>query len=690
MCSSAFAYDFSAVSPSGQTLYYTITNGEAQITSQNTSYPYYSTYPTGNLIIPESITNDGTTYSITSIFHRAFYDCNGLTSVIIPNSVTSIGIFAFHGCTGLTSITIPNSVASIGDGAFRGCRELASIVVEIGNTVYDSRNNSNAIIETSNNSLLYGCKNSTIPNSVTSISNWAFYDCSGLTTIIIPNSVTYIDEWAFGDCTDLTTITIPNSVTSIGRDAFYNCRSICVLSIPNSVTSIGSDAFYRVKNIVYSGSATGSPWGANCTSNDFVQEDIFIFKNAAKDYLIGCCGSAEGAVSIPSTVNTIGQYAFLECTEMTSIDIPNSVTTIGEAAFRGCAGLTSITIPPSVSYIGQSCFRDCSNLTTVYFNATECVMQPSGDYFSVFGYPCALNTLIIGDNVRIIPSYAFADCNNLASVSIGASVSSIGESAFAGCRLSSVVIPNTVTHIAKNAFYGNSSMTSLVLGNSVNTIGYEAFYNCRGLLEIHCNATVPPTLGSDVFKNVAPGIPVYVPCERIPLYSYNWSYFSNFIETPPFILNVSSSDIQMGSARVTESPTCSNPMAEVTAFANSGYRFDHWSNGSTYNPLSIAIVEDTELIANFVPDSGPNGIDDISSTDGMKVYTRGNTIVIDFSGQQAAGSKQSIIVCDVMGRVVKLAAGSGQQAAVEIPVTSAGVYMVKVGERPSRKVIVKP
>jgi len=225
----------------------------------------------------------------------------GCKNTIIPNSVTAIDGYAFYRCNGLTSITIPNSVTSIGDDAFSGCGGLISIVVEEGNAKYDSRNNCNAIIETSSNTLIIGCKNTTIPNSVTSIGKGAFSECSALTSITIPNCVTSIGDWAFYGCSGLTSVTIPNSVTSIGDSAFSGCSGLTSVVIPNSVTSIGERAFD------------------------------------------GCSGLT--SITIPNSVTSIGYYAFDGCSGLTSVVIPNSVTSIGNSAFVGCVNLKEIIIP---------------------------------------------------------------------------------------------------------------------------------------------------------------------------------------------------------------------------------------------------------------------------------------------------------------------------------------------------------
>ena len=256
LCSNvASAHDFEV-----DGIYYNITDATAK-TAEVASGPYSGAV---TVTVPSSVTCDGTTYSVTSIGYYAFNGrltsieipnsvtsiggwafayCTGLTSIEIPNSVTSIGHYACNDCKGLKSVTIPNSVTSIGRGVFAGCTGLESIIVDEGNTTYDSREDCNAIIETATKTLIIGCKNTIIPNSVTSIGEYAFYKCTGLTSITIPNSVTSIGRYAFEDCTGLTSIEIPNSVTSIGEGAFAFCTGLTSVTIGEGVTSIGEGAF---------------------------------------------------------------------------------------------------------------------------------------------------------------------------------------------------------------------------------------------------------------------------------------------------------------------------------------------------------------------------------------------------------------------------------------------------------------
>ena len=292
--------------------------------------------------------------SVTSIEYQTFYGCTGLTSVNIPTSVTSIKYEAFSGCTGLTSINIPSSVTSIGDSAFSDCAGLTNVNVENGNTVYDSRDNCNAIIEKSTNELILGCKTTIIPTSVTSIGNTAFYKCTGLTSINIPTSVTSIGFFAFYQCTGLTSINIPSSVTSIGSYAFTYCTGLTNVNVESG-------------NTVYDSRD-------NCNA---------IIKRSTNELIFGC-----KTTIIPTNVKSIGRNAFSDCTGLTSINIPTSVTSIEYAAFSGCTGLTSINIPSSVKNIGVSVFYNWTASQTINFQAPK---SGSSKWDSNWNYGCNAN-----------------------------------------------------------------------------------------------------------------------------------------------------------------------------------------------------------------------------------------------------------------------------------------------------------
>lgn len=227
----------------------------------------------------------------------------------------SIVNVAFHSCHNLTSIMIPSNVTSIGNNAFYACSSLASIVVDGNNSIYDSRNNCNAIIETATNKLIKGSNTTIIPNGVTVINDSSFLQCTGLTSIIIPNSVTSIGEFAFASGTSLTSITIPNSVTSIGQGAFRNCTSLKRLNsntdgvfiIPNDITSISNQTFY------------------------------------------GCSGLTD--VTIPSGVTNMGNYVFEWCGNITSITIlATTAPTITEYTFADVKSYGTLYVPSGSDY----------------------------------------------------------------------------------------------------------------------------------------------------------------------------------------------------------------------------------------------------------------------------------------------------------------------------------------------------
>ena len=387
--------------------------------------------------------------SVTSIGRMAFYDCSGLTSITIPHSVTSIGSYAFSRCSGLTSVTIGSGVTSIGDEVFYGCSGLTAI---------------------------------TIPNSVTSIGWMAFYGCSGLTDVTIGNSVTSIGQYAFQECSKLTSVTIPNSVISIGDEAFRDCSSLTAITIPNSVISIGDEAFQECSKLtsVTIGSGVTSI-GSGAFSRTGIYNDESNWKNGVL-YISNCLICADedevsSAYIIKEGTRLIADYAFGDCSKLTSVTIPNSVTSIGSYAFSR----TGI-------------YNDESNWKNGVLYISNCLICADEDEVS--------SAYIIKEGTRLIADYAFGYCSSLTSVTLPNSVTSIGSSVFYNCsKLTSITIPNSITSIGSSAFFNCSKLTSITIPNSVTSIGSSAFSWCESLKEVICYAEKVPEMGKNVFYN---------------------------------------------------------------------------------------------------------------------------------------------------------------------------------------------
>ncbi len=424
---------------------------------------------------------------VSRINYMAFSDCRRLTSVTIPDSITSIEEYAFAGCSSLTEVTFGNQLKSIGDYVFDGCRKLTTI---------------------------------TIPDNLKSIGEGAFNGCA-IETAAIPaiacssvNTFTLktvvitsgdrIDDEAFLNCSSLATVTISDSVKSIGESAFGNCVSLTDITIPDEVTDIGKDAFY------------------NCS-----------VKTATIP--------ASAIESIPKTIlntvvitsgNSIDEYAFNYCINLTSVTIPESVNTIGENAFNHCNKLKT------VSYKGEiTGWCDISGLSNLTKNVSDLTLLINGR---------ELTELTVPNTVTFIPAYAFYNCTGLTSVTLSDSVTEVGEYAFNGCpienavipaiacrsvnnsalktvtitsgneigenaflnctRLSSITIPESVTNIGKKAFNGCTSLTGITLPYSITNIAESAFYYCENLKTVSYRGDIKGWLEINGLNNLMTAI----------------------------------------------------------------------------------------------------------------------------------------------------------------------------------------
>jgi hypothetical protein len=318
--------------------------------------------------------------------------------------------------------------------------------------------------------------------------------------IILPNSLTSIGDYAFAYCASLTSVTIPSSVTTIGDNAFEDCRELTSVTIPSSVTSIGEDAFEGCQSL--------TSISVNASNPNYSSENGVLF-NRNKTTLIMCPGGKTGSYTIPSSVTSIGARAFYGCWRLTSVTISSYVTSIGASAFNGCTSLTSVTflspsrvtsigdfafswctsltsvtIPSSVTSIGWGTFEQCRSLTSLTFLSPSSVTSIGQD---AFNNCTSLTSVTIPSGVTSIGSGAFWECRSLTSVTIPSSVTSIGIFAFSDCTsLTSVTFlsPSIVASIGRNAFSWCTRLPSVTIPSSVTFIGSEAFGNCSSLTSV--------------------------------------------------------------------------------------------------------------------------------------------------------------------------------------------------------------
>lgn len=372
---------------------------------------------------------------VKEIGDGAFEGMIDVKTVIIPTSVTEIGACAFWGCENLEGIHIPSNIRHIGEGAFTNCPSLS--IIEVPNSKYYS-SVGNCLLSKDKETLLYGCKNSIIPDTVHTIEERAFFACSDLVNIEIPTSVYWIKDSAFALCTSLENIDIPASVQKIGSEAFWGCKKLTLISIPESVKEVGKGFCSHCENL--SGIYV-SPYNEYYSSKG------------------NCLLSKSGSILIQGCKNSF---------------IPDSVTEIADKAFEGMSGLEHIDIPDSVAVIGWNAFSACG-IQTVRLPESLIVIRSCA-----FSFCVSLAEINIPNGVRIIRPFTFSHCSSLSLVHISDGVTLFGEGAFNECKsLSQLSLPGTLEWIEEDTFNGcdlkDVSFPVSVLPRVADSIEKESF-----------------------------------------------------------------------------------------------------------------------------------------------------------------------------------------------------------------------
>lgn len=439
----------------------------------------------GQIILPEQVIYRGHTLNVSRIDDSAF-EYTEISAIRLPNSLTSIGKYAFRGCEKLTAIIIPKSVISIEKGVFSSCPILSSIVVETGNTMYDSRDNCNAIIETRSATLISGCNTATIPNTCRCIGEGAFFDCQAIDRIQIPEGIIAIKTGAFSNCQALISVHLPNSLVHIENSAFNYCMRLQQINMPKNLIKIGTFAFSncpQLKNIAVEG-VTPATMAVNAFSEETYQYAIVTFPTIeiSKKYAnaTGWNQFSHRAVSW-ETFNQDGIWYNVGQTEAVVIADPNG---------KDYAG--GIDIPSNV-------MRDKKFFTVI-----------------------------------AVDNNAFAFCTLVTHLTLPIGITKIGDNAFKGCRsITDLNIPIGVTTIGEDAFALCSDLGEIVLPSTIAHIGEFAFRDCTRLTKIVINSSTPVAINANVFsRDTYDNAILFVPSDALELYHdmLGWKNFAHIEE----------------------------------------------------------------------------------------------------------------------------------------------------------------
>ena len=486
------------------------------------------------------IPNDG---SVEIIGNSSFWYVQTLKQINIPASVKTIEADAFSNCTGLTKVIVED-VSAFAAISFPGT---TAQPLNYAKKLYLSTDTNNPVQNITINAstiskyAFYNCttiKNVVLSDSITSIGTNAFYGCTGLQKINIPNSITMLDSYTFSGCSSLQEINIPATVTTIKTDCFKNCTSLnkvvvhsmeqwMSISFGNSAANpltcgknlyLTSDLTNPVTTVTFTQDITSKYVFEGCTSITSVTIAEGVTTLGAYS-LYGFKGLT--TLTLPSTLTTIGNYAFANCSNLRSLIIPNSVTSLGSSVFSGCSSLTSVQLPNTITSIGSSMFNGCSSLASIDIPST----------------------------VTSIGTQAFYQCSKLTSVTIPNSVQSIGKKAFMGCsKLTNLDLGNGVTTIYNSAFRSCSALTTVVIPASVTKIYGMVFASCTNLTNVTIESTnlevsTHDSAGNDCYSSIFEG------CSKIVTTVYdNGKYIGN--STNPYMVLMSATSTDIASIQI--------------------------------------------------------------------------------------------------------------------------------------------